>query len=61
MKITINSSEADRLAVAAVLLKNRYTVRLGSETPAGKRKNIYFVEYELPQRNSEAGQSEGKA
>ena len=56
MKIIINSSEADRLAVAAVLLKNRYTVRLGSETPQGKRKAVYFVEFTEPKKPIEEPQ-----
>lgn len=59
MKIIINSSEADRLAVAAVLLKNRYTVRIGSETPAGKRKPVYFVEYEEQRQREPEQRAEG--
>lgn len=55
MKIILNSSEADRLAVAAVLLKNRYTVRLGQEAPQGKRKPVYFVEYTEPDKEKSPG------
>jgi len=51
-RIVLNSSEADRLAVAAVLLKNRYTVRLGQEVPQGKRKPVYFVEYTEPEKEA---------
>lgn len=61
MKIIINSSEADRLAVAAVLLKNRYTVRIGSETPQGKRKAVYFVEFTEATKAGADDQSNGAA
>lgn len=44
--------EADRLAVAAVLIKNKYTVRSGSERRAGGKSYDYFLEFE---RNPEAG------
>lgn len=54
-RIVLNSSEADRLAVAAVLLKNRYTVRLGQEVPQGKRKPVYFVEYTEPGEEKSPG------
>ena len=38
--------EADRLTVAAVLVKNKYTVRQGSEKRAGSKSYDYFLEYE---------------
>ena len=40
------TSEADRSAVAAVLLKNKYTVRSGSQRRAGSRSYDYYLEYE---------------
>ena len=39
------TSEADRSAVAAVLLKNKYTVRAGSQRRAGSRSYDYFLEF----------------
>ena len=39
------TSEADRSAVAAVLLKNKYTVRSGSQRRAGSRSYDYFLEF----------------
>lgn len=44
--------EADRLTVAAVLVKNKYTVRQGSEKRAGSKSYDYFLEFE---RNPEKG------
>lgn len=38
--------EADRLTVAAILVKNKYTVRQGSEKRAGSKSYDYFLEYE---------------
>ena len=46
------TSEADRSAVAAVLLKNKYTVRQGSEKREGSKSYDYFLEYE---RNPDNG------
>lgn len=43
LKIEI-AAEADRLAVAAVLIKNGYTVRQVREKDAAGRKWVYFVE-----------------
>ncbi len=37
--------EADRSIVAAVLLKNRYTVRAGSQCRTGSRTYDYFLEF----------------
>ena len=36
--------EADRLTVAAILVKNKYTVRQGSEKRAGSKSYDYFLE-----------------
>lgn len=38
-------NEADRLAVAQVLVKNGYTVRQIRERAEGKRSYLYFLEY----------------
>ena len=38
--------EADRLTVAAILVKNKYTVRQGSQRRAGSRSYDYYLEYE---------------
>ena len=43
-KIYIDAVD-DRLEVAAILVKNKYTVRQGSEKTPGKRSSRYFVEY----------------
>lgn len=43
--------EADRLAVASILVKNKYTVRQGSQRRAGSRSYDYYLEYE---RNRDA-------
>jgi len=40
------TTEADRLTVAAVLVKNRYRIRMGSQRRAGTKSYDYFVEYE---------------
>jgi hypothetical protein len=39
------TSEADRSTVAAVLLKNKYTVRSGSQRRQGTRSYDYFLEF----------------
>lgn len=44
-KLYINL-EADRLTVAAILVKNKYTVRAGSQRRAGTKSYDYFLEYE---------------
>lgn len=44
-------SEADRLIVASILVKNKYTVRQGSQRRSGSKSYDYFLEYE---RNSGA-------
>lgn len=44
--------EADRLTVAAILVKNKYTVRQGSEKREGSKSYDYFLEFE---RNPEKG------
>ena len=38
--------EADRLAVAAILVKNKYTVRQGSERRGNTKSYDYILEYE---------------
>lgn len=40
-----NLNEADRLDIARLLIKAGYTVRVGKEKPAGKNRNIHFVEF----------------
>lgn len=44
--------EADRLTVAAILVKNKYTVRQGSEKREGSKSYDYFLEFE---RNQDSG------
>lgn len=41
------STEADRLTVAAILVKNKYTVRQGSQRRPGTKSYDYFLECEL--------------
>lgn len=43
--------EADRLAVASILVKNKYTVRQGSQRRGTGNSYDYFLEYE---RNPDA-------
>ena len=43
--------EADRLAVASILVKNKYTVRQGSQRRGTGKSYDYFLEYE---RNPDA-------
>lgn len=43
-------NEADRLAVAQVLVKNGYTVRQTRERAEGKRSYLYFLEYSKPRK-----------
>lgn len=40
-------SEADRLTVASILIKNKYTVRQGAENRGTGKRSDYFLEYEL--------------
>lgn len=51
--------EADRLAVASILVKNKYTVRQGSQRRAGSRSYDYYLEYE-PNQDKPASVKEGK-
>lgn len=37
--------EDDRLTVAAILIKNGYTVRQTREREEGKRSYLYYLEY----------------
>ena len=43
--------EEDRLAVAAVLVKNGYMVRQTRERVEGKRSYKYFLEYSKPDKS----------
>lgn len=38
-------NEEDRLALASLLIKAGYTVKIGREMPEGKKSYTYFVEY----------------
>lgn len=40
------ASEADRMTVAAILVKNKYTVRQGSQRRPGGKSYDYYLEYE---------------
>ena len=40
--------EADRIIIASILVKNGYTVRMGSQKREGSKALDYFVEYEAP-------------
>ncbi len=44
--------EQDRLTVAAILVKNGYTVRQLRERKEGKRSYLYFLEYNKPKRTT---------
>lgn len=44
-------NEADRLAVAQVLVKNGYTIRQTRERAEGKRSYLYFLEYSKPKKS----------
>ena len=46
--------EADRLTVASILVKNKYTVRQGSQRRSGSRSYDYYLEYEPNQDKSSA-------
>lgn len=43
-KVIIASVE-DRLTVAAILVKNDYTVRQGKQLRPGKKSSEYYLEY----------------
>lgn len=45
--------EADRLAVAQVLIKNGYTVRQTRERAEGKKSYLYYLEYSKPKTKTE--------
>ena len=51
--------EADRLTVAAILVKNKYTVRQGSEKRAGSKSYDYFLEFERNPEKRAVKQDEG--
>ena len=52
------NAEADRLAVAAILVKNRYTVRQGSQRRPGGKSYDYYIEYEANPRSDETQKKE---
>lgn len=41
-----HANENDRLALASLLIKLGYKVRIGKEKKEGKSVYVYFVEYE---------------
>ena len=41
-----HANENDRLALATLLIKLGYKVRIGKEKKEGKSTYIYFIEYE---------------
>lgn len=55
-RIYINK-EDDRLTVAAILVKNKYTVRTGSQRRKGSKTYDYYVEYE--KNPDESAKTEG--
>lgn len=46
MDRVIIALEADRLTVASILVKNKYTVRQGSEPRPGAKSYDYYLEFE---------------
>lgn len=44
--------EQDRLTVAAILVKNGYTVRQRRERAEGKRSYHYYIEYSKSQKST---------
>lgn len=50
--------EADRLAVAAILVKSQYTVRSSKEKRPGSKSYDYFLEYE---RNADTERAKKEA
>lgn len=57
-KIYINK-EDDRMTVAAILVKNKYTVRAGSQRRKGSKTYDYYVEYERNQDEAAKEKPEG--
>lgn len=58
-RIIINL-EADRLTVASILVKNKYTVRQGSQPRPGSKSYDYFIEFEPnPQPKKASGKADG--
>lgn len=45
--------EDDRLAVAAILVKNGYIVRQMKERVEGKKSYAYYLEYGIPDREED--------
>lgn len=45
--------EDDRLAVAAILVKNGYIVRQTKERVEGKKSYAYYLEYGIPDREED--------
>lgn len=54
------AKEEDRLTVASILVKNKYTVRTGSQRRAGSKSYDYYLEYE-PNPIAEKTKKEGEA
>ena len=46
--------EDDRLTMAAILVKNKYTVRQGSRSRKGTKAYDYYIEYEPNAENKQA-------
>lgn len=61
MERLIISKEEDRLTVAAILVKNKYTVRQGSERRPGTKSYDYYIEYEKNPEATKAVQKGGSA
>lgn len=55
MKLYVTKAE-DRDAVIVILARNGYTVRQGTEKPAGKAKSISFVEVVEHDRGTASGE-----
>lgn len=51
----IIGTEADRLTVAAILVKNKYTVRQGKQRRSGSKSYEYYIEYEPNDDGSKLG------
>ena len=51
--------EADRLAVSAILTKNKYTVHQGFERRGASKSYDYFLEYEPSPFQAKGGTGKG--
>lgn len=54
------SNEADRLTVASILVKNKYTVRQNKFKQPGKRTFTHFLEYEVTVDPDDKEQTDGE-